>query len=192
MEARDGRWEEVHWRWQARPRDALAAARAWLSALAGAQAAAGLHRDVRGRPRLAPGAGDVGWSHTGDGLLLAWTPRGRIGVDAEHADRHADALRIARRYFRAEECAQLAALAPRPRRAHFLRLWCAKEAVLKAHGHGLAFGLHRLTVAAGGDAPRLLACDPALGDAAGWRLHLLAPDPAHVAVIARHDGILAP
>ena len=29
----------------------------------------------------------------------------------------------------------------------FLRLWCAKEAVLKAHGHGMAFGLDQFELA---------------------------------------------
>ena len=99
------------------------------------------------------------------------------------------ALRIARRYFADDEVAALAALADVARDDAFLRLWCAKEAVLKAHGHGLAFGLHRLAFDATATAPRLLRCDPALGAASDWRLHARDGD-GHVAVVARHDGIL--
>ena len=99
------------------------------------------------------------------------------------------ALRIARRYFADDEVAALTALADAARDDAFLRLWCAKEAVLKAHGHGLSFGLHRLAFDPADASPRLLRCDPALGAAADWRLHALDAD-AHVAVVARRDGIL--
>ena len=180
---------DLQLRWMPRPHDAFASARDWLRDIAGADVARGLHRDLRGRPRLAAGLGDIGWSHSGDALLLAWVPTGVVGVDIETKARPVPALRIARRYFADDEVAALTALADAARDDAFLRLWCAKEAVLKAHGHGLSFGLHRLAFDPADASPRLLRCDPALGAAADWRLHALDAD-AHVAVVARRDGIL--
>ena len=180
---------ELRLHWMPRPPDAFAIARDWLREIAGGDAARALQRDARGRPRLPPGHGDIGWSHSGDALLLAWVPAGVVGVDIEPRARRVPALRIARRYFTDGEVAALAALPDVARDDAFLRLWCAKEAVLKAHGHGLAFGLHRLAFDATATAPRLLRCDPALGAASDWRLHARDGD-GHVAVVARHDGIL--
>jgi 4'-phosphopantetheinyl transferase len=167
-----------------RPPDAFASARDWLRDIAGADVARGLHRDPRGRPRLAHGLGDVGWSHSGDALLLAWVPTGVVGVDIEAKARPVPALRIARRYFAADETMALAALADAARDAAFLRLWCAKEAVLKAHGGGIAFGLHKAVFDATGDGLRMLRCDPALGRVDDWQLDLLEPEPAFIAVLA--------
>ena len=180
---------ELRLHWMPRPPDAFASARDWLREIAGGDAARALQRDARGRPRLPPGHGDIGWSHSGDALLLAWVPTGVVGVDIEPRARRVPALRIARRYFTDDEVAALAALPDVARDDAFLRLWCAKEAVLKAHGHGLSFGLHRLAFDATATAPRLLRCDPALGAASDWRLHARDGD-GHVAVVARHDGIL--
>ena len=54
----------------------------------------------------------------------------------------------------------------------FFRVWCVKEAILKAHGQGISFGLHRLQLAPGADgALHLRWCDPELGEAARWHLH---------------------
>ena len=48
----------------------------------------------------------------------------------------------------------------------------AKEAMLKAHGQGISFGLHRLQLAPANDgALHLRWCDPELGEAARWHLH---------------------
>ena len=45
-------------------------------------------------------------------------------------------------------------------------------ALLKAHGHGISFGLHKLRFApAGAGALQLAWCDAGLGDAARWQLH---------------------
>jgi len=145
-----------------------------------------LDRDAHGRPRLGPvHAGfDASWSHSGDGLLVALGAGVRIGADLEWLRPRPRALVLAERFFTANETAGLAALPAAAREAAFVRLWCAKEAVLKAHGRGLAFGLHRLEFAADGDDWRMTACDPELGDARDWSLHAFAPMPGYVARLA--------
>src|SRR3546814_3037285 len=70
------------------------------------------------------------------------------------------ALALAERFFVRSETGALLALPAEAREAAFVRLWCAKEAVLKAHGRGLAFGLDRLEFALCGDDWALVACDP--------------------------------
>ncbi len=182
--ARDFTIDRLHCRWQAMPPAVRAQdiAGKWLRVVAGDDAAEGLRRDARNRPRLA--RGDAGWSHSHGRLLIAYADRGRIGVDVESRARGTDPLRIARRYFAQEEIAALAVLDAAPRQDVFLRLWCAKEAVLKAHGGGIAFGLHKAVFDAGGDGLRMLRCDPALGHVDDWRLDLLEPEPEFIAVLA--------
>ena len=173
----------LHCRWQPMPGAVRAQdiASEWLRSVAGDDAA-GLHRDARSRPRLA--RGDTGWSHSHGRLLIAYTGHGRVGVDVESRIRHTDPLRVARRYFAGEEIAALESLDGEARQLAFLRLWCAKEAVLKAHGGGIAFGLHRVVFDVIDDGLRMLRCDAALGRIDDWRLHLLEPEPAFIAVLA--------
>lgn len=171
--------------WRTRPADAWVLAREWRGACSAA-----LVRDPRGRPRLPPGAGDIGWSHAGDRLLLAYAPHGRLGVDVERLARRCDPLRIARRYFDPGETTALEGLAGDALQQAFLRLWCAKEALLKAHGGGIAFGLDRVVLDPAGASPRLLHCDPALGRAQDWLLAEATPEPGYLAVLAWHPGIL--
>jgi 4'-phosphopantetheinyl transferase len=160
----------------------------WLGGVA--DDALPLVRDDWGRPRLlAPYQDrDAGWSHSGERLLLALGRDVTLGVDLERLRARPRALELARRYFAPAEAERLHALAPEPREAAFLRLWCAKEAVLKAHGRGLAFGLHRLEFDLGdhGEAAplRLRASDPALGDPADWHLHEWTPQPGYLAALA--------
>ena len=171
-------------RWQAMPgaTRAQALATTWLRDVAGDATADGLHRDARGRPRLA--GGDASWSHSQGRLLLAYTEHGRIGVDVEPRGRHTDSLGIARRYFADEEIVALESLDGDARHLAFLHLWCAKEAVLKAHGGGIAFGLHKAVFDVGGDGVHMSRCDPALGRIEDWSLHLLEPEPGFIAVLA--------
>ena len=187
---RDFAIDGIACRWQGHVDDALSVARDWLRGLTSEAVAGSLQRDARGRPRLAADEGDIGWSHAGGRLLLAHSACGTIGVDIEREDRRTDALRIARRYFAANEIAVLDALDADARSIAFLRLWCAKEAVLKAHGHGIAFGLSRVAFEVTGDSLQMSHCDRRLGDVADWQLHLLTPDPGYLGVLAWHDGIL--
>ncbi len=185
---RDFSTENLQCRWQELPvqADTLAMARVWLQTLS--VDGAGLHRDPRGRPRLPTGVGDIGWSHSGGRLLMAYAPQGVVGVDVEASARTSQAVSIARRYFTGDEVAALSALNGASRQQAFLRLWCAKEAVLKAAGRGIAFGLHRVAFDVSGDTPRMIDCDPALGQAGEWSLHQFAPEPGFIAVLATKTG----
>lgn len=146
-----------------------------------------LRRDERGRPWLHEPLAHVGtgWSHSGDYLLVAIGAHARLGVDIEHQRPRPRLLEVAQRFFHADEAATLQALAEPAREALFFRLWCAKEALLKAHGHGLSFGLHRLRFADDGNgALRLAWCDPALGQVEHWRLHEWVAAPGYRAALA--------
>jgi 4'-phosphopantetheinyl transferase len=128
-----------------------------------------------GRPALAPSHRstlDFNWSHSGDHALVALAHGIAPGVDIERQRPRPNALEVARRFFSSDEVA-LIADAPSARRAQvFLDLWTAKEALLKAHGRGLAFGLDRLSVVAG---PASLALRRFDGeDLDHWQLQRLA------------------
>lgn len=178
------RWHWLAWRPGARAEDA---ARTWLAPQLGcAPHAIALSRDAHGRPRLASDAGiDVGWSHSGDGLLLAAGRDVVVGIDLERERPRPRALELARRFFDLGEAEWLEAQVDEASRAAaFVRLWCAKEAVLKAHGRGIAFGLHRLAFAERDGALVLARAHPELGDAAQWQLREFVPHPGYRAALA--------
>lgn len=149
-----------------------------------------LTRDAYGRPHLDAGAHhvDLNWSHSGDWLIAACAEGVRVGIDIELLRPRPKALALAQRFFAPAETAWLARLAEDPARLQraFTRLWCAKEAVLKAHGRGLSFGLEKLRFDLGedDDALRLVDCDPALGAAEDWRLDAWSPAPGYLATLA--------
>lgn len=165
---------------------------AWVATgLALEQPLAALPRDAHGRPHLAaalPGY-DVNWSHGGEVLLAVLGTGLRVGCDVESATRWPRRpLALAQRHFDADTAAAIAALPDTAQGEALLRHWCLREAVLKAHGRGLAFGLHRLNASWDDDGPRLLACDPALGRAQDWTLQAVDL-PGHIAIIAAYpDG----
>lgn len=182
----------VRWAWRPHaPREpAEPLARQWLAGELDADLGTlPLARDTRGRPRLgAPFAEwDCNWSHSGDGLLIALGRDVRIGIDLERVRPRGRALDLAQRFFTAPELAWLHAAPSAAVRDHgFLRLWCAKEAVLKAHGHGISFGLHRLRFAESPDGLRLVECDAELGRAQDWSLRELRPAPEYLGALAWH------
>lgn len=130
-----------------------AAARVALRTLLGgyldrAPAALRFGTGPQGKPFLedAPGL-EFNLSHSGPDALVA-AARMTVGVDLERTVRRApvDERRLANRFFTPEEVA--AWQVGRRTDAAFFRLWTRKEAVLKAHGGGLAAGLDRFSVAA--------------------------------------------
>ena len=132
-----------------------------------------LVRDPRGRPELAGPLSHfgTGWSHSGSVLLVALGEGVRLGVDLELLRPRPRMLEIIQRFFHPAEIAWLENLSEPEREHWFFRVWCAKEALLKAHGQGISFGLHRLQLAPEADgALHLQWCDAALGNAARWHL----------------------
>ena len=143
-------------------------------------------RDPRGRPRLLQANLDCNWSHSGEGLLVALGRNLHVGIDLEWPRPRPRAQELARRFFHASEADWLDRLDAPARQRTFVRLWCAKEAVLKAHGHGLSFGLDKLVLVDTPGGLRLADCDPALGAPAQWTLEELAPFPGYVGALAWH------
>jgi len=185
----------LRWTWRDHARGATAeqAARAWLGPLLGlAPGAVPLRRDAHGRPRLeAPAVGcDAGWSHSGDGLVIAFARDLVLGIDLERMRPRPNALALARRFFADSEAGWLDGLPEPAREPAFLRLWCAKEALLKAHGRGLGFGLSRLAFTERGGALVLADCDVRLGRPGDWRVHEWSPRPGYRAALAWHEGAL--
>lgn len=166
---------------------AEALVRPWLAEALDVPAdALSLQRDPHGRPRLgAPFGGfDASWSHSGDRLLVALADGVQLGADLELLRPRPRAQALADRFFTGAEATALAALPDAIREATFVRLWCAKEAVLKAHGRGIAFGLDRLEFAERDGTWSLVACDPMLGLPTDWTLHAFEPLPGYLATLA--------
>lgn len=135
-----------------------------------------------GKPYLAGGPG-FNLSHCGSAAVVALAPALELGVDLERPGRRRPHAELARRFFCPREADAVAAAEGAAREDVFLQLWTAKEAVLKALGRGLAFGLERLEFAAGAPAQLLhIAADG--GEARHWQVHGLdaaAPWNGHVA-----------
>lgn len=177
--------DEVHvWRLPFAPTQGRAPLLRLLGAYLGREATAvHLVEGEHGRPALADASAlDFNWSHSGH-LALVAVARGIVpGADIERLRPRPRAWALAQRYFTPAEAAALSRLAPDEREVAFLRLWTAKEAVLKALGRGLAFGLHRLDIAYDGDAPQLRALEG--DDPAHWQLHALRAGDDCVATLA--------
>jgi 4'-phosphopantetheinyl transferase len=168
--------------------------RAMLGAYLGIPAdAVALDEDAHGKPRLATApsrasgtpALDFNWSHSGDYALIGLSRGGALGVDIERFGKDRRALEIARRFFDPAEADALATLDARARDDAFIGLWCAKEAVLKAAGEGLSFGLERLAFARDGAINwQLTEIDAALGTLDDWQLTGFVPAPGYHGTLA--------
>lgn len=167
---RDEDWRPVLARYAGLPADALP-----------------LLPDAYGKPRLAaPAAPGFNLSHSGGVVLLAIARGVDPGIDVEALRPRPRALQLAQRYFTAAEAAVLARLPEGDRQQTFYRLWTAKEAVLKALGRGLAFGLDRVGFGLAADGIAVLPQDfqDVAAPASAWQLHALAPAPGHLGALA--------
>jgi 4'-phosphopantetheinyl transferase len=97
-----------------------------------------------GRP--APASFNV--SHSGAHGLIAYAPRGRLGVDIEERAGHRNLETLIEAVLGPDERAEVAATRGDRRVELFFALWTMKEALLKAHGDGFAFDAARFQIPA--------------------------------------------
>lgn len=122
------------------------------------------------------------WSHTAGIAVVAIARDVVPGVDVERIRRRPRTMPVAERYFHPEEVTALRALDESRREHAFLELWTRKEAILKALGRGVAFGLHRLQLNVASEPPSLLWLDG--DDATQWQLKSLQIDHDCIASVA--------
>ncbi|MET0529350.1 MAG: 4'-phosphopantetheinyl transferase superfamily protein [Microvirga sp.] len=129
-----------------------------------------------GRPRLAGAEPELGVSLSWrDGsLLVGYSPTANVGVDLEPDDATLDAIQLAQDHFSSGE-AEAISNAADPRDL-FLRLWVAKEAILKATGRGVYDGL---------DEPDLARCIVFLRGETPFEIPASSRAPAGSAVVKR-------
>ncbi|BCQ25168.1 4'-phosphopantetheinyl transferase superfamily protein [Caballeronia sp. NK8] len=101
-----------------------------------------LDADERGRPFLAhPDTPDFNVSHSGDHGLIAVSRARRVGVDIEEARATFHWRELAPAVLADIDREEIEAMADDVARiGAFFDCWTAKEAVLKAHGHGIGGG----------------------------------------------------
>ena len=148
-----------------------------------------LVRDEHGKPHAPDLHGiDFNLSHSGKHALIAVAIGQPLGVDIEMQGRARSIEEIAQRYFAPSEAMALQALPPDLRDAAFLRLWTGKEAVLKAIGQGLSFGLDRVEFELDqfGQLGALRRVQHDQAQTKGWHWHALQPLQDHHGAIAWH------
>ncbi|GAA0712331.1 4'-phosphopantetheinyl transferase family protein [Dokdonella soli] len=125
-------------------------------------------------------------SHAGRHVLLAFAHGQALGIDLEAEQRRLALGEIAQRFFAPAEARALARLPLPLQRSAFLQLWTRKEAVLKALGVGISFGLDRVEFVLDetGTAGALRAIAPEAGSVAEWTLHRLDPAPGMLGALA--------
>jgi 4'-phosphopantetheinyl transferase len=174
-----------------KPREITAAAHAFLTRLlmayANVDVPPAIARTERGKPH-APSLAhlDFNLTHAREQVLIAIAREQPVGIDLERVDREIEIDDIARRYFSAAEADAIEALAPERKLAAFLRLWTCKEAVLKALGEGISFGLDRVAFAldAEGTPKNVAAIATEAGTPGEWRLARLDPSPGYFGALA--------
>lgn len=165
---------------------ARAALRMRLGALLGVPAAAvGIDIDTRGKPVLTgEPALHFNLSHAGTCGLLALSESGPVGVDIEAAGCRPDVATLA------------ACLSPAERRhcdgaanaRDFFRVWCGKEAVLKAWGVGFGMDPRALSVVPASAREYAVSPPPGYTAARAWPLR--APR-GYAAALALSDPVAA-
>lgn len=145
-------------------------------------------RDQHGKPRIANSTLEFNLSHTRSSALVGICDGNPLGVDLEHLGRQRPVLQLAQRFFAPSEASALSVLDPVRRQTAFLELWCCKEAVLKALGRGLAFGLARVEFALDdrGEPQSLIRVGEDLPH--DWHVVRLHPSPEFAAALAWHGA----
>lgn len=156
-----------------------------------------IRQDPLGRPTLEPIAGcprsqqiDFSIAHATGVLAVGVSESARIGVDLEALEEDFDFDAVMQSFFRPAERGEINEMSLSDQLLGFLRAWTAKEACLKAIGHGSAFGLDEIeTAGIGSDTPWLRRVRGSKALAAGWKLSTrIVPIGSRAAVLSVVTG----
>lgn len=180
--------DEIQLWWLPRAPSSRAALRALLAAYLDCAAdALPLRIGEFGKPYLdAQHALEFNVSHSKNAMLIGLSRSQPLGVDVETLGRQRPVQPLAERFFAASEAAALQALEPHLRQNAFLALWSCKEAVVKALGRGIGFGLASVAFAldAAGRTTRLNVIDSSAGAVAEWHIVTVRPSAEHAGAVA--------
>lgn len=142
-----------------------------------------------GRPVLKGDWGNniVRFSASGsrDWIMLAFARAVEIGVDIEQIRDFSGMEIISKQFFTQREAHSLRALPLSDQTSAFFHCWTCKEAVLKAIGYGLSFGLESIEVTVDPHAPaRLLSIQGDTARASHWSLQTVPAAPEAAATLA--------
>jgi 4'-phosphopantetheinyl transferase len=123
-------------------------------------------------------------SHSGDWALLALARHISVGVDIEQHREIAKKSALIHRCFTEDESNLLLSASDE----NLLRYWTAKEALTKAIGRGLAYGLKRIELVEHSNQALVLSkLDGDAGPASDWQILSFNPDSNHIAALAYAD-----
>lgn len=142
----------------------------------------------KGKPAL-PGRLRFNASHSGALALFAFTMDCELGVDVEAVRGTPDFEDVAKRFFCAEETADLMSLPIDQRDRGFFLCWTRKEAYIKATGEGLSASLDAFRVTLRpGEPARMIHCGGDPNEAQAWTLHDLNPGAGYAAAVAYREA----
>jgi 4'-phosphopantetheinyl transferase len=123
-------------------------------------------------------------SHSGDLAVYALAVGIDVGVDVEVIRPVPDVDAIVTRWFSPREQSAYRALDQDQKPLGFLTCWTRKEAVLKALGQGLSYGLDHIDVGLT-EEPETVVCEAAnAGGGAAWFVHTFFPAKGYVGAVA--------
>jgi len=131
-------------------------------------------------------------SHSFDRAMIAMTRGRAIGIDLEKIRTDIDHAGLSRRFFSPAEHSALQLCDEATRIRAFFAVWTRKEAIVKAHGKGIALGLSQFDVSVDPDQPpRLLATRWQLTDMPDWTLQTLNATAGYAASLAVSGGAVS-
>lgn len=139
-----------------------------------------------GKPSLCGSNGEslrFNLSHSGGLALLAVAWGREVGVDVERIRPTVELLDLATRFFSPSEVAALRAVDDARRERAFFACWSRKEALIKADGRGLSFGLDTFEVSLHPDHPAELLSVRGVPGGDRWMLREIPVDEGYAAAL---------
>ena len=152
------------------------------------------HPDGKPYLQFQPGPARVRFSvsHSQDLAMIAVTLDHDIGIDVEKVRTDIDYQTLARRFFSTAEYEALQDCSEQIQLEAFFATWTRKEAIVKAHGKGIALGLKQFDVTVDPHRPpRLLETRWEEDDVPEWTLLNIDSAPGYFASLAASSGDIA-